>query len=391
MLKASAFLLRIDRLILGYYVLRVAEKDIGAAADILLRASTPAAFSADGKAVISVFDISRVRELLDGQVEYTVSPLCGLSGVILRSRKRYGVIIGLILSLLVGALTLGMVWDVRIEGDEVKAAYVIEELRAAGFSVGSRWSVANLSEIEARVLASSERIGWINVNRRGTVAYVEVRERSTHDPVEKPSGYANVVAKFDATVEEITVKQGSAAVVPGESVKAGELLISGIGAGGELCYAEGEVRARTSESVEVFVPNTETVKEYGEERLCSVRIEIFGFSINIYKNYGNSEDKCVIIEKTKEFSLPGGVRLPFSIVSEYKTEYTEKTQTLTQSQMISLASYRLRVKTVAALADADLIRISTSGELTDGGYVMRSDIIAVRDISKVSVFEVSGQ
>lgn len=383
----SLSLLRIDYLLLGYRVMTVSQGDIACAADALLRAGLSARFSVGGEAIIPERFVKAVSAALLGEVEFELSPLCGLPGALMKSRTRYGMIIGLLLAVLIGALTQGLVWDVRVEGDEVREACVLDELRSAGFLVGSRWSSLSLSEVEAAVLESSERIGWININRRGNVAYIEVRERITHDAPAQKRGYANLVSKFDATVEEITVKRGTAAVKVGESVKAGELLISGLSADGVPSYAEGAVRARTSETVEVFVPRTETFKEYGEERLLSVRLEIFGFSLNIYKNSGNLGEECVIIEKTKHFSLPGGVKLPFSAVTEHTTEYTVGERELSDDELVALAAYRLRVKTASCLADADLIRISTSGEFTDGGYIMRSDIIAVRDIGLIVPFE----
>ena len=375
---------------LGYRRLRVKGEDIGRAANAFLGAGVAVSLSVGGEAIIPLYRVSGVRLALDGKVEYELSDVHGLPGLMRRGAKRYGMIIGLLLSLVIGIYTYGLVWDVRVEGSDVRAGYVIEELCEAGFSVGSRWRESELSEIESRVLSSSDKIGWININRRGSVAYVEVRERNSHAEDEPPSGYANLVASTDATVEEITVRRGAVSVKVGESVKAGELLISGVMANGELCYAEGEVRARISESVEVFVAREKTVREYIGERLCSVKIQIFGKTLNIYENYGNLDKKCAIIEKTEIFSLPGGIKLPFFVTKAYQAEYEEHTAAMSDAEMIELAAYRLRVKTVSCLSDSDLVRISTSASFTKDGYYMRSDIIAVRDICRALRFSADG-
>lgn len=374
--------LRIDYWLLGFRKLSVDVNDISKAANAFLNEGIAVSFSSRGEAKIPLYRVSRAVGALSGNVKYELSGICGLPGHLMACGSRYGMIIGLILALFIGIYTYGLVWDVRVEGDEVRDGYVINALHEAGFGVGSRWDKSELSEIESRVLLSSDKIGWININRRGSVAYVEVRKRSNNTETVRPSGFRNLVASADATVEEIRLISGAVSVKVGESVKAGELLISGVMANGELCYAEGEVRARVYEEVEVSVGREKTVREYGAEHLASLKIQIFGKTLNIYENYGNLDKKCVIIEKTKVFSLPGGIKLPFSVKKEYETEYEERAVLMSDAEMIALASYRLKAKTVSCLAGADLVRISTEGGFTDSGYVMRSEIIAVRDICR---------
>ena len=57
--------------------------------------------------------------------------------------------------------------------------------------------------------------------------------------------YANIVADCDGVVEEVNVVEGQAAVFPGQLVRKGQVLISGVvdGKDGEFRYeyAEGEV------------------------------------------------------------------------------------------------------------------------------------------------------
>ena len=382
--------LRIDYWLLGFRKLSVDVNDISKAANAFLNEGIAVSLSSKGEAKIPLYRVARVNRALSGKLNYELSEMRGLPGSLCACRSRFGMIIGLILALFIGIFTYGLVWDVRVEGEEVREAYVINALQEAGFGVGSRWDRLELSEIESRVLLSSDKIGWININRRGSVAYVEVRKRSSNTEAARPSGFRNLVAAADATVEEIRVINGAVSVKVGESVKAGELLISGVMANGELCYAEGEVRARVYEQVEVSVGREKTVREYGKEHLASLKIQIFGKTLNIYENYGNLDKKCVIIEKTKVFSLPGGIKLPFSVKREYKTEYDEQAVSMSDTEMIALATYRLKAKTVSCLAGADLVRISTEGAFTDSGYVMRSEIIAVRDICREAIFFADG-
>ena len=112
-------------------------------------------------------------------------------------------------------------WDIRIEGcDESYSDEIRKELTACGFSVGSSWSETDLGELEIEFLSKSQNVSWLNINRRGTVAYVTVLEKQVHEE-EKKEGYSNIIAECDAIIEEITVIHGVASVKVGDSVKKG--------------------------------------------------------------------------------------------------------------------------------------------------------------------------
>jgi hypothetical protein len=87
-------------------------------------------------------------------------------------------------------------------------------LSHCGLEVGCRWNSLDRSEVEADVLSEYPSIAWININRRGTVAYVEIIERKKGEiqNSEQKRGYANLVASESCVIEEITVTRGVAQV-----------------------------------------------------------------------------------------------------------------------------------------------------------------------------------
>ena len=129
-------------------------------------------------------------------------------------------------------------------------------------------------------MAKSTAVAWLNINRRGTVAYVTVLEKEVHGQ-EVKEGYSNVVAACDAVIEEISVVRGVACVKVGDSVKKGDLLISGVlpeEQGGGFCYAEGEIFGRVSESISVSVDEYKIKKTEKNSEIAHLDIKIFGFS-----------------------------------------------------------------------------------------------------------------
>jgi len=381
---------RIDYLILGYIKVKIKKVDAARFAVRLLKSGVSQSIGRDGVIKIPLYRRSLVLPLFDG-IECEISAPLGLGGFLIAHRNRYGALAALLVVSILFALLCGVVWDVRVEGcSTLSEEEIARELSNAGLSVGKRWSDINKSAVETRVLVSSDKISWLNINRRGVVAYVSVVERVTHSEEQEPVGYANVVAARDGIIEEITVKRGVAAVKVGDSVRAGQLLISGViptELGGGYCYAEGVVRGRYSDAVEVEIEGFDTVKEPISENIGSITVKIFGFDINIFKKYGNYTNECDIIEENRSITL-FGKRLPISVKYERVCEYTVISNELSQDELTKRAREALGERLLSAFDGAELVRIRTNGGFTDGGYGMYADVLLRGEISKTQKFDV---
>ncbi len=380
--------MRIDRSIFGYVTFSVEPEYIKKAATALISADLSARFYESGKFKVSIFALKKYEKALSG-IPYTKGEVKGFLGFILKNKKRYGAILGMAVLLLYFIFVYDLIWDIRVEGsDDIPAALVLEELSSTGFDIGSKWHNFSRSEIERTLLENSDKIGWVNINRRGNVAYVTVKGKSNENEEEKAQVYSNVVASEDCIIEEITVKHGIACVKAGDSVKKGQLLISGIipgELGGGFVRAEGEILGRVSEDISVFVPSTEDVITYGNEELSESHLKIFGFSINIFKSYGKKYETCAIIEEKEECVL-FGCRLPIGIYRTYKQEIQSETEQRSDDELVKIAAYRLIQLRAIKLSDAELLRMNTYGEFKDGGYEMHSFVTVLKNIGEEFVF-----
>lgn len=386
-------MVRLDALVFGYRKIGISPDNLSLVTSIFIRAGIISIFNADGTLTVKERDIVRVRSLLAGKVDFIESETFGLFGIYKRIEHKKTLLIASIVSIFMVILSSSVVWDIRIEGNErIPDSQIIMQLSRCGFSLGDFWSFMDRSEIESRFLKENLDISWININRRGTVAYVSVIESEAGNAKEEaPIGYANVVAEYDCIIEEITVKSGIAVVRPGDVVKKGDLLISGIlsaESGGGLCYADGTVIGRMSDTVTVEVDREYEKKIRSGERLCDITVNFFDFSLNIFKIYGNSGKGCDIIENVKVFSLLGEKRLPFSVSTKHLAEYDVTRESYTDEQIVRVAGERLNAMTLARLAECDLLKIKTDGEYTDNGYSMTSYIVFLTDVGGVSKFSV---
>ena len=297
-----------------------------------------------------------------------------------------------LLGIILAFLSSNVVWDIKVEGNEhITDSAVIKALEDSGFEVGDFWLGCNKAEIESGVLLALPGVSWINLNRRGSVAYVRLVESESEDKniSEEAKGYANIVASADCIIEELTVEKGVAAVKVGDVVKRGDLLISGIlpsELGGGVCYAQGCVVGRMSDGVEVAVGREYERNVRKSEKLYECKVNFFNFSINIFKLYGNSPSECDIIENVKVYSLFGVKKIPISVRTKYIIEYNTDKGSYTDTELVQIASDRLSAAVLKRLVGCDLLKIKTTGRFTDDGYIIRSDLVFLSEVGVTQEF-----
>ena len=381
---------RLDFLLFGYYRVKIQTDDIIKASDILLKAGISTKIDSHGRFTIAYMKRSRIEELFCGKVSCSFSQPKGVLGAFIKNRYRVGVFFGILFMAFIFFFSSDLVWDVRIVGAEAgEESVILKELSEAGLSVGKRWSKIEKNKVEITAISSSDTLAWVNVNRRGTVAYVTVERKTVHQNEKEPSGYASIVALRDCVIEEIIVEKGYAMVKKGESVRAGEVLISGVipdAAGGGFCYAEGTVKGRYPDTLTVSTDREISQKVYGKSVLHSAELIIFGKELNIFKRYGQLGDQYDIIEKTEELTL--GKRLPISVNKSYLSHYTISTVILSDEQLVSYCSEKFREELNLFLSDKEAKKMSVWAEFFDGGYRMSCDMVICTEVSKIQEFKV---
>lgn len=385
---------RLDEFIFGYYKGRVSADDSCKLANLMLKQGICSSIDPTGKFSLSQKDLSRFLSGSRGKIRYDIGSPRGIYGFIRQNRQRYGLFISLILTLILAVISSGLVWDVRISGNESLPDYVIENaLSNVGFGVGTSWRSIDKNVIESELLIEREDIAWISVNRRGTVAYVEVIESENVGNREDAGPlYSNIVADRDGVVEEITVQSGVANVKIGDVVKKGDVLISGVvenESGTAFCRAQGYVRAESVCDVVAFAERETVEKSVIGKSTLYIKLVLFNFSINIFKNYGNYENTCDIIEEIRGFALFDKYELPIRIEKAYAYEYTNQAYIRSDDEIIATAKQELDSKIYTVFKDADVLKLRTVGEFYDLGYRLTSRVVYSAEIGKESAIEIN--
>ena len=386
-------MVRINFLILGYRKITIPPERLSDFTSILLRAGIQSQISANGEIIVREKDISKIKDIMQGRIEFSCSEPCGIYGRWLRLEKKWVYAVATAVSLVMILFLSSLVWDIRVEGNEsITDGEIIQALSDCGFSIGDVWQGIDRSEIESEFLRESKNISWININRRGVVAYVKVIEKDDAKILEKEKlCYSNIVASQDCIIEEITVTQGTAMVGPGDVVRKGDILIIGAlpdDAGGLFCPADGTVIGRVNDSVSVYVDRKYEQKSNFRKRLYLLKINFFNFSINIFKLYGNLPTECDIIENEKTYSLFNRCKLPISLTRMFIPEYDTTSKEYGDDELVQIASDRLSYAMVSRLGSADLVRVKSYGEFTDNGYTAGAEYTFIADVGERLAFTI---
>ena len=378
-------MVRLDLLVFGY---RILHPDGGKERTRMMVALMHKGVSATARGELDVLlrerDYLQNKDFIAGQNCKVESAPRGLFPCVRSFFKQRFSLFALLFVIVLNLIAPSVIWEVRVSGCEsLDAAYVEDALSSLGVSVGTPWRRLDLSRIETALLSAHPAVGWVSINRQGSVAYVSVKEAERPPEVTPELGYSDVVAASDCVISEISVTSGYAAVEVGQTVKRGDVLISGLpppGSEGEPCHASGEVLGRVDLTLTVSVEAEISERSYGDGKINALGLEILNFSVNIFKIYRNSSSECVIIENNEKCRLFGIYELPISVMREYAVPYSESVRRLDSSELVHKAAEKMREQVLERTREAELVRAQSSGGFTDTGYEMTTAITVIERV-----------
>ncbi len=131
------------------------------------------------------------------------------------------------------------VWKININGnDSVTNDSMLKFLEANNSSYGTHVSNIDCTKLEEEIRDCFESIIWTSVKREGTTLTIDVQENlsiAADQPKAKlPKEFQNqekkgfdLIALHDGTIESIYVRKGTPCVKQGDTVKKGDVLVSG--------------------------------------------------------------------------------------------------------------------------------------------------------------------
>ena len=275
--------------------------------------------------------LGELAERVDCEVQ--VDGRRGLPEFLLRFRTRYAFLVGLSLSLCAVAFLSRFVLTIEVTGNEqVPTAVILSQLRQSGVRPGVYGPAIDRQQVAQEALLGLEELSWMGINLHGTRLEVIVRERVKSPERIDESGWYDVVAEADGIVTHVEAELGDAVVAEGDTVLAGEVLISGTVTMEPPKYsdlpnryyqthARGRVWARTWRTLEAAIPIAAQVKEYTGEESHVWALEAAGKRVELWGEESPDGEKE---RQVWQPVLPGGVELPICLVRETFRPYAPK-------------------------------------------------------------------
>lgn len=263
-----------------------------------------------------------------------------------RLLKRPVLTAGFVILLLLSIYLPTRILFFEVDGNEtVPAALILEKASACGIRFGASRSDVRSERMKNALLEAIPQLQWAGINTNGCVATISVRERAPAEAVEQTGGVSSIIAAMDGQISSITVTRGSPKCAEGQSVKMGDVLISGYTDCGISVRAErakGEVYARTERQMEGVIPALSEMRGDLLRREKKYSVIIGKNRINLYFNSGISHPECVRMYEQRYMTLPGGFQLPILIVTETVYYYQTDIGCLDETQAQRILSETLR-------------------------------------------------
>ena len=325
----------------------------------------------------------KVRSLLDksGIKVYSIRGE-GLPFLLMRYKKRYGVVVGAIIFCCILWISKNYVWQITFSGnDDIPDSVIENQLLEVGFGVGTYIPKVDYYSLCNSFLQRSDDFSFISVNMEGTTAKVELRERKKRN---EEDGYfaSNLVAKYSGQIESMTVYSGKTVVEKESVVKEGDLLVSGFFEktyGFDMVRSTGSVYAYVTREFEVYVPFEKTVKTYTNNRQTKNVITFFGRDIKLYSNIKNSFEKYDEVVDRERLVLFDKVRLPFVVTKTSRLEYIEDTVVLDEKEAQKEAEKQLSKILSKELENADVLERTVNESVTDERYKLSCKVYCITD------------
>ncbi len=258
----------------------------------------------------------------------------GVLVILQRFGKRWGLMLGFALFLVVILLSTCFVWSVEVEGNSVIPEEEIRERVARlGLSPGTVISKIDTGDFSLLFQVENPEFSYASLNIIGTRAILSVREReSLGEEREEENGASNLVSSIHGEILRFEVLSGQIAVKRGDVVPKGALLISGVVEKSNGAFAtvkaQGRVFAKTERFFQVHIPLKEkqTVFTGKEEQKRKYRILGFSFALPGFEDCDYSQFKA--LESTEPMVLFGR-ELPILVTTRTLCETEEKTEVLT--------------------------------------------------------------
>ena len=311
----------------------------------------------------------------------------GLPFIFNKYRRRKAFYAGALLFIVLVNFLASFIWSIEITGNnELEQAFIEEELARNGIATGVFKYRVDADSAITQMMLQVDKIVWISINLRGTKVRVDIREREDIPEIVPRDIPCDIVANNDGIIKRVIAKEGIETVVEGDTVKRGQVLISGsIPLKGEenqykLVHAMGIVEARTWYEAEapVILEKTERVKT--GRRITDTSLMLFSQKLDFFHKRNNFRDYSVS-ETVKRLSIGDDLVFPIEWITKVYVEETVVNAYVSTDEAKKEATAEAFAKAFDQVPEeAQIIEKIENLVEYDGGIIARVTLECLEDI-----------
>lgn len=278
----------------------------------------------------------------------------GIPFLIHKYRKHVCFLAGIGCALFLLVFMSQFIWKVDIQGNSYYSSQVLlKGLQEEGIGYGSWKNSIDCKELQTLIRKKYEDITWVSAKIEGTRLYLEVQERlkgaeDEDDPTPDEGAASDLVASHDGVIASITTRQGTPLVTAGESVKAGDVLVSGTV---DIQNDAGETVSRkyVASDADVVIhttlPYSDSFSRIYEKKTltgkkkCDWILEFHTWFLDLFPR--KNTENYLQIRTVIPVVIGSDFYLPFQIVKKEYLEYEQSTEEYSEEEIQVLVEERL--------------------------------------------------
>ncbi len=177
---------------------------------------------------VTVQEFRRLRPIIKSlQLAVEIRRRRGLPFLAHRLFKHRALVSGIVGVAVLLYLASGFIWFINLESVPPDLQIQVRDfLEQAGITPGIRSSAVDVRELERLLLTELDSLSWAAIEVRGTAMFIEAVKRTSFGEMrDQPS---HLVATKSGVIDSIIAFEGLPVVRKGQTVRAGDILISGV-------------------------------------------------------------------------------------------------------------------------------------------------------------------
>ena len=280
------------------------------------------------------------------------------------------------------------IWNIDIIVEENQdVPNIMEDLKSAGLVKGKLKSEINTEKIINEVRLKRNDIAWIGIDMEGTNIKVSIVKAKEQPEIINNEDYCDIVALKSGVITKITAQNGTAKFKVGDTVKEGDVLISGCMEGKytepRYVHSLGEVEARVwYEKTDEVRFNQEVFTNTGNSE-NKYEINFNNFKLKLYKNISKYEYYETNLEE-KNISLFKCFYLPISITKITNNEQIKENKKYSLQEAINIGAKELCKKIEEEIPNKESIKKkNVITKETENAVVVTVVYEAIENIGKI--------